>query len=104
MVSVTDGKSGSWCWDGLAMSAFPSVDTVVASTAGAGDAFFAGLLIGKALGLCLAESQQLATLIAGMSVQSPHTINKDIDRVSLQKFLRSSGLKFSEKITQLLED
>jgi len=104
MVSITGGKQGSWCWDGLALSLFPSVDTMVTSTAGAGDAFFAGLLSGTALGLCLAESQQLATLIAGMSVQSPHTINKEIDRASLQKFMRSSGLKFSEKITQLMED
>lgn len=104
MVSITAGKQGSWCWDGISLSAFPSVVTEVAGTAGAGDAFFAGLLCGTALGLHLSESQQLATLVAGMSVQSPHTIHKDINRSTLHQFMRTAGHRFSEKIIKLLED
>jgi ribokinase len=103
-VSITAGNKGSWCWDGKVLNAFPSVKTEVKSTAGAGDAFFSGLLCGTALGLHLTESQQLATLIAGMSVQSRHTIHKGIDRTSLNMFMRTSGLTFSEKIINLLED
>jgi hypothetical protein len=52
----------------------------------------------------MSEAQQLATLIAGMSVQSPHTIHKGINRSSLSKFLTTSELSFSEKIIKLLED
>jgi sugar/nucleoside kinase (ribokinase family) len=83
---------------------FPAVKTQALSTAGAGDAFFSGLLSGIALGLTMFEAQQLATLVAGMSVQSHHTIHKGIDRSSLSEFLTISDLSFSEKIITLLED
>ena len=104
MVSITAGKLGSWVWDGLKLTNFPVVKTQALSTAGAGDAFFSGLLCGIALGLSMSEAQQLATLIAGMSVQSPHTIHKGINRSSLSEFLTTSELSFSEKIIKLLED
>ena len=104
MASVTAGKKGSWCWDGQTLNFFPSIKTEVKSTAGAGDAFFSGLLCGIALGLKQDESQQLATLIAGLSVQSPHTIHKGIDRSSLRAFMRNSGLTFSNNVINLLED
>jgi sugar/nucleoside kinase (ribokinase family) len=104
LVSFTAGKEGSWCWDGTRLNPFPAIKTEVVSTAGAGDAFFSGLLCGKALGLTFYESQQLATLIAGLSVQSPHTIHKGIDRASLKKFMQTSELSYSEKIKKLLED
>lgn len=104
MVSVTAGKSGSWVWDGFRLTDFPAVKTQALSTAGSGDAFFSGLLCGIALGLSMFEAQQLATLIAGMSVQSRHTIHKGINRSSLYGFLTVSDLSFSEKIIKLLED
>ena len=102
MVSITAGKLGSWVWDGFRLTNFPAIKTQALSTAGAGDAFFSGLLCGIALGLSMSEAQQLATLIAGMSVQSPHTIHKGIDRSSLYDFLTASDLSFSEKIIKLL--
>jgi sugar/nucleoside kinase (ribokinase family) len=102
-VSVTAGNKGSWCWDGDVLHFFPSIKTDVKSTAGAGDAFFSGLLCGKVLALDIQESQQLATLIAGLSVQSLHTIHKGIDRESLGLFMANSGLSFSDRVTQLFE-
>ena len=104
IVSVTAGSQGSWCWDGRRMSRFPAVATTPVSTAGAGDAFFAGMLCGIALGLTPAGAQQLATLVAGLSVTSPHTIHSGVDRHSLYEFLGTSGLTFSENIIKLLED
>jgi ribokinase len=104
LVSFTAGKEGSWCWDGTTLNPYPAVKTEAVSTAGAGDAFFSGLLCGKALGLTLFESQQLATLIASQSVQSPHTIHKGVHRASLKKFMQTSELSYSEKIIKLLED
>jgi len=102
--AITSGKQGSWCWDGHRLNRFPAVITTAVSTAGAGDAFISGLLCGLALGLHLFEAQQLASLIAGLSVTSPHTINKEIDRRSLNTFLHSSGITFSESVIKLLEE
>jgi ribokinase len=104
MVSVTNGRNGSWCWDGNKLNSFPSVKTEAVSTAGAGDAFFSGIICGLALGLHLFEAQQLASLVAGLSVTSIHTINKGVDRQALKNFFKTSDLNFSEKIVKLLED
>jgi ribokinase len=104
MVSITAGKKGSWCWDGQMLNFFPAVKTEAVSTAGAGDAFFSGILSGITLGLHLFDAQQLAALVAGLSVTSRDTIHKGIDRQLLNKFLRASGIKFSETVIKLLEE
>jgi len=104
MISVTGGSQGSWCWDSKALTWFPAVKTNAVSTAGAGDAFFSGILCGIAIGLSMKEAQQLATLVAGMSVTSPHTIHDGINRYSLYEFLKKSDLDFSEIIYKILED
>jgi sugar/nucleoside kinase (ribokinase family) len=104
MVAITAGKHGSWCWDGHHLNGFPAVRAKAISTAGAGDAFFSGILCGLALGLCLFDAQQLASLVAGLSVTSPHTINKEVDRHSLNTFIHTSDLAFSDTIIKLLED
>ncbi len=103
IVSITGGKQGSWCRDSKELSWFPAVKANAVSTAGAGDAFFAGILCGIALGLSLKDSQQLATLVACMSVTSPHTIHDGINRHSLLEFLKKSDLDFSETIFKILE-
>lgn len=104
MVSVTMGKLGSWCWDGTHLNFFKAVETTSVSTAGAGDAFFSGILTGLALGLHIFEAQQLASLTAALSVTSPDTIFKGIDRTSLKRFMLDSNLKISDKVVLLLED
>jgi ribokinase len=104
MVSITAGKKGSWCWDGHQLNSFPAIRTEAISTAGAGDAFFSGILCGLTLGLHLFDAQQLASLVAGLSITSPDTIHKGVDRHSLYKFLGTSDLTFSETVIKLLED
>ncbi len=104
LVSITAGKQGSFCWDGHTLNAWPAITTDAVSTAGAGDAFFSGLICGIALGFHLFEAQQLATLLAGLSVTSPHTIHKGVDRSSLNNFMRSCANSFSEKIIKTLEE
>ena len=104
LVSITAGMQGSFCWDGTTLNAWPAIITKAISTAGAGDAFFSGLICGLALGFHLFEAQQLATLLAGLSVTSPHTIHTGIDRSSLRDFMRSTDLLYSEKIIKILED
>jgi len=104
LVSVTSGDQGSWCWDGNGLNNVPAIETTAVGTAGAGDAFFSGLLCGMALGLRFFEAQQLATLVAGMSVTSPHAIHPGITRHSLSRFMQDSGRVFPEIITELLKD
>jgi ribokinase len=103
-ISVTAGQDGSWCWDGTDLNWFPATKVHPVSTAGAGDAFFAGIICGLALGLHIFDSQQLATLVAGLSVCSPDTIHKGLERHSLRQFMPGSGLNFSETILKLLEE
>jgi len=83
-VSVTAGPRGSWVWDGQTLGHSPSLEVEAASSAGAGDALFAGTLAGMAAGLSLPEAHELGVLTAALSVTSPHTIDKSVDRRSLK--------------------
>ena len=83
-VSITAGTRGSWTWDGETLVHVPAHKVKVAGTAGAGDAHFSGILAGLAAGLPLGEAHELGVLVAALSVTSPHTINKGIDRRSLK--------------------
>lgn len=103
-ISITNGKSGSWVFDGSDISHLPSLDLEAVNTAGAGDAFFSGLISGIVAGLSLKESQQLGTLVGGASVTSPHTINKEIDRNFLNELAKSAHFTISNNIYILLED
>lgn len=82
-VSITAGMHGSWAWDGETLRHVSPHKVKVAGTAGAGDAHFAGILAGLATGLPLGEAHELGVLTAALSVTSPHTIHKDIDRRAL---------------------
>jgi ribokinase len=104
LVSVTAGREGSWCWDGHKFSFFPAIEADAVSSAGAGDAFFSGIITGVILGLPLSVAQQFATLVAGLSVTSPDTINKDINRYTLSRFAKGSGMNYSDEIIKLLEE
>ena len=104
MISVTAGKQGSWCWDGQRLNHFPSISTGVVSTAGAGDAFFSGILTGLCLGLHLFDAQQLGSLIAGQAITSPHTIDKGLNRGTLNEFSKKANAGLSDIIIKFLED
>ena len=89
MVSITAGREGSWLWDGRELQHRPAFPVEVASTAGAGDAFVAGILSGIAAGLDPMEAHDLASLVAAYSVTSPHTIHPSLDREALREFAES---------------
>ena len=103
-VSVTMGKEGSYVWDGTALTFAPAFPIDAVSTAGAGDAFTAGLIAGKAVGLPLRESQELAALVGARSVTSPHTIDKDLDRVSLSALVKRHHFTISSHLQALLTE
>ena len=102
-VSITAGTHGSWVWDGGGLTHAPAHEVEVAGAAGAGDAHFAGILVGMASGLSLAQAQQLGALVAALSVTSPHTLNKDIDRESLRALADLLPVSLPAGVRRLLE-
>ena len=103
-VSITAGRTGSWTWDGKALHHLPSYPVHLIGTAGAGDAFLAGMIIGRVANLNLCHTQELASLIAAFSITSPHTINSDLDRCSLLAFVKANQISLSEPVLSLLLD
>ena len=81
----------------------PAYTVPVASTAGAGDAHFAGILVGLVAGMSLSDAQQLGTLVAALAVTSPHTINFRVDRQSLAVLANSVQASLSPAVRALLE-
>ena len=101
-VSITAGNRGSWCWDGSVLAHAPAFPAEVLSTAGAGDAHLAGVLAGRVAGLTLPEAQSLGALVAALSVTSPHTIHKGIDRDALCAFAGRCGAALPSSMRALL--
>jgi ribokinase len=101
-IAITAGQAGSWGWDGSSLIHAPAHQVPVASSAGAGDAFLAALIVGTVAGLAWSESQELASLTAALSVTSPHTIHPSLERHSLWAFASQLGAPISEAVSALL--
>ncbi len=101
-LSVTAGINGSWTWGGKELTHLPIHNVEVQSTAGAGDALFAGLLVGLAAGLKLKEAHELGNLVAALSITCPHTINKEIDLFSLRVFSKTIRAPLSGGVLKLI--
>lgn len=102
LISITAGKKGSWVWDNHRLNHVPAIGVDAVNTAGAGDAHFAALLVGLTAGLTPHQSQELATLVAALSVQSQHTIHPALHRAALEKFAKQYAPSLGDNITQLL--
>ncbi len=103
-ISITHGKEGSFVWDGSSLTFGPALTVEAVSTAGAGDAFTAGLIAGKVAGLSLKESQELAALVGACSVTSPHTIHKELDRTAIRALVDGRESSFSQNVLALLQE
>jgi ribokinase len=88
---VTAGRQGSWTWDGREVSHSPALEVEVASTAGAGDAHLAGLVVATARGLPLSTANRYAAVVSGLKVTSRHTINPEITAHRVRETARSWG-------------
>jgi sugar/nucleoside kinase (ribokinase family) len=103
-VTITAGGWGSWSWDGKNVKHMPAFPIELVSTAGAGDAFLAGVIVGEAAGLDLQEAQEIGMLVAAHSVTSPHTIDPRISLKSLRLFATKAKLVLSVRVGQFLSD
>ena len=103
-LSVTGGKLGSWCWDGMELHHVPAVPAQVVNTAGAGDAHLAGVIVGLVVGLSLPVAQQLGSLIASRKVSCPHTLDKSLDRAALASLARRAPLELDALVWPLLDE
>ena len=101
-LSLTAGKHGSWSWDGSTLAHQPSFPTRLVSTAGAGDAHIAGIIAGLVGGLNLARAQELGSLVAALSVASPHFIAPEVERGALAAFVQEGGLSLSAEVSAML--
>jgi ribokinase len=101
-VTITAGKWGSWSWDGKNLKYMPAFPTELVSSAGAGDAFLAGVMVGRVIGLNLKEAQELGMLVAAQSVTCPHTIDPLLNRESLDSFATRKKLVLSARVDQFL--
>jgi ribokinase len=102
LITITAGCRGSWSWDGTRLVHVPAYPAAVVSTAGAGDAHLAGILVGLTAGLPLAQAHELGALVAALSITSPHTINKEINRASLRAFAATMDVPLSQAVVELL--
>jgi sugar/nucleoside kinase (ribokinase family) len=103
-VVVTAGGRGSWSWDGHDLVHAPAVDPCgeVVSTAGAGDAHLAGVVVGLVAGLDLAAANRFAALVSALKVRSPHTINPDIDATSVVAAAARRGESLPQPLLDVL--
>jgi ribokinase len=102
-LAITAGKSGSWTWEGDQWNHLPAIPVQVSSSAGAGDAFLAGLIAGTAAGLPWFQAHELAGLAAALSVTSPHTIHPGLERDALRELALRSGISLAPSVESLLD-
>jgi len=93
-VAITCGEQGSFTIEDQVVAHTPARKAEVASTAGAGDAFTAGLVCGLHFGLSFHSgafsAADFATAFAAKSVECIHTIAPTIDR-DFARFLLNNG-------------
>ncbi|OGJ90434.1 MAG: hypothetical protein A2268_02910 [Candidatus Raymondbacteria bacterium RifOxyA12_full_50_37] len=95
-MTITNGGKGAYACEGEQRLFLPSLKVLVANTAGAGDAWLSGLLLGTLQGLPFISNDsincvELARLVSAMSVMSGDTINFAINKQTLASFASKQG-------------
>jgi len=117
-ILITDGPNGSYCYTKNYLEFTPSPEVPVISTAGAGDAFLAGVITGLCCGLPLCKgfsnthfsskeletAVELGTLLGSFSVTSPDTIHLNADAEALYAFAMKNKIKFGTDFSILFRD
>lgn len=98
LVVMSAGRHGAFALE-ESWTFVPALPVEVASTAGAGDALFGGVLAGLVLGMDLRLSVELGTLLAAFSVTSPHTIHPDANLENLSAFAEENSIELPSRLT-----
>jgi sugar/nucleoside kinase (ribokinase family) len=117
-VLVTVGEKGSWGWESGRWEFIPAAMVEVKSTAGAGDASMAGLIVATAAGLPFIRSEPVkrsglaelpvctaadfAAVMGSVSVISRDTINLEVSPSYVLDHGHSLGLEFCPELRKLL--
>jgi len=127
-IVVSMGRSGAYAFDGARWAHAPAIPVKVASSAGAGDALFGGILAGLAAGLPLlppaaaahrsaqdkrhpshnsagrlsANALHLGLLLATLNVTSIHTIHPGVSRRTLPRLARQLGITLEKPLREFL--
>lgn len=102
-VTITEGKKGSWCWDGKELFFNKGISVHAVNTAGAGDSYLGSLMTAKALNLSLKDACMLATLVSAQSVMAKDTINREVSPSSTLEFIKKLNIQAPESILLALQ-
>jgi sugar/nucleoside kinase (ribokinase family) len=111
-IIVSSGRYGAYAIDGQSWGHRPAPDVEVTSTAGAGDALFAGILAGLAAGVpllgdpdpcTLDDALGLGVLLASLNVTSPHTIHPAADARAISALADRAGYVCSGALAVVLQ-
>lgn len=115
-ILITCGSAGVYCYSKNVIEFTPALKVPVVSTAGAGDAFLAGFLVGICCGLpffkyasddyfsatSLTSAVEFGILLASLTVTSPDTIYEDANADLLFNFIREHDLNIGENVSKIL--
>lgn len=104
IINITGGRKGNWYSHNKAIYHQKPHDVKVVNTAGAGDAYLAGVIIGIAIGLPEVLSHELGGLIAAFSVKSQDTIALNFSRESLYQFVKKESLIVSKDVLSIISE
>lgn len=114
-ILITAGAKGCYYAGGDRLAFTPAPEVAVMSTAGAGDAFIAGYIVGLCCGLPhtkrhqdvyfsetpLESAVELGVLLAALSVTSSDTIHLDADASVLYRFSVRNNFKLGNEFLQM---
>ena len=96
--TVTNGADGVYAYESGILEYHPVFKVNAVNSAGAGDAFMAGLIIGTLKGQSIVEDKKnsclrYAVALAGLSVTSRDTIHFGITHENLEEFIYANEIK-----------
>lgn len=77
---VTAGKDGAVYYRDSVKTAIPAIQTDAVSTAGAGDAFLGGTIVGLVKDRNIKNAAQIGSVCAAFAIESPHTIPENFNK------------------------
>ena len=79
-VLITCGARGAFCADGESTGMHPAIPVRrVQSATGAGDSFFAGVLLWRERGYSIQQSVRFGMAVANLTIRSPLPVNPDLN-------------------------